>query len=698
MKLIAAHFQNFRLLKDVTLRFSTDAEKNVTIIRAPNESGKTTALIGLQWGLFGDNGLPGRGTDYRLHPLDTPREKGTRVRVCVEIEYEVQGKIGIRRYRIVRSVYEEIDGDRWQRDKPMVRLYEITPTGADSIDNPEAHIRPHLPVDLREVFFTDGDRALSFIEGARGDQTRRVEGAIRSLLGLGILEDAIKHVTQVVRGINKRVRDESTNERELESVTEKIERINSRLPELEAELDRMRERAGELDDLEREADRALTEALRKGNREELAEELERMRKSWVQCEKELQRAARDHADLFRSSGLARGMLKGCFARAKEVLDALHDQKKIPNQTIPVLEERLKQPTCICGESLDPNTEEGNRRRGEIERLIATSREADEAQERVTALYYGSKELLTPIEGGGWVAEYKKVFERRQDASRRLRDLGERQRELEARIAQLPDLDVQELRATRDRYRAQRQDTIRQEATLSSEKSRLEGCLKGLQRKQGALLGTSEKGKRRLAELVVACDLRMILQNALETIKTRELQEVSVQMRRLFLEMIGADPEQRSVIRDAMITPEFRIVVFGEQNRELDPSQDLNGASRRALTIAFILALTKVSEVVAPNVIDTPLGMMDGFVKRSVLRLASEESSQLILFLTHSEIAGCEDLIDERAGLVLTMTSPAHYPRILANPPPVSDNRVIICSCNHRNYCEICERRVDAVTT
>ena len=62
-----------------------------------------------------------------------------------------------------------------------------------------------------------------------------------------------------------------------------------------------------------------------------------------------------------------------------------------------------------------------------------------------------------------------------------------------------------------------------------------------------------------------------------------------------------------------------------------PDRDLNGASRRALTLAFILALTKVSEVEAPNIIDTPLGMMSGYVKRSVLMTAIRESSQLELY-------------------------------------------------------------------
>jgi DNA sulfur modification protein DndD len=178
-------------------------------------------------------------------------------------------------------------------------------------------------------------------------------------------------------------------------------------------------------------------------------------------------------------------------------------------------------------------------------------------------------------------------------------------------------------------------------------------------------------------------------------KTRELKQVGDRMNALFLEMIGADPAQRSIITQAAITPEFRIVVFGRFDHPLDPSQDLNGASRRALTIAFILALTKVSEVEAPNVIDTPLGMTSGYVKRAIVQLASQESSQLILFLTHDEIKGCEDILDEHVGRICTFTNPALYPKILANDPGTNDTGIMLCDCDHHRHCQICELRKDA---
>ena len=64
MKLLHVHIENFRLLKDIAFEFSTHGDRNLTVIRAANESGKTTLLTALQWGLFGDEALPNHGTTF----------------------------------------------------------------------------------------------------------------------------------------------------------------------------------------------------------------------------------------------------------------------------------------------------------------------------------------------------------------------------------------------------------------------------------------------------------------------------------------------------------------------------------------------------------------------------------------------------------------------------------------------------------
>ena len=696
MKLLSTHIENFRLLKDISFEFSTERHCNVTVIRAANESGKTTLLTALQWGLFGDEALPDRGRDFRLSPIDISSGEGVSVTISVEVDYEIPGRAGSRKYRLIRSATEAVRGGTWERGSPRVNLFRLSRTGAERLDNAEAHIRPHLPRELREVFFTDGDRALSFIEGAKGDQMKRVEAAIRSLLGLTVVEEALGHTRTVSANLNRQVRKGAGDQEELQRVSERLSALEEQLPNVEKQYQEAKEARLRLEDLEEQVDRKLSDALKKGNREELEKERQTTIRSKKSAEREVSQAARDHSNLFRSELLARQLLGGPFTRAKTVLDDLHDQGKIPNQTIPVLEDRLNQTVCICGERLDPADSDGSRRRAHIEHLIEASRNADAIQEKVTALYYGAREMLRPVVERTWSDEFSDVFERRQRASVLCRDLGEKEAAIEARIAALPDVDTQQLQVSRNQYRSQGRDAQGNEVRFSARLEGMKGDIKELEAKRNKLLQHDERGMKIGAELEVAHDLQHILSSALETMKTRELRQVSDRMNSLFLDMIGADPSQRAVITRASITPEFRIVVFGRFDHPLDPSQDLNGASRRALTLAFILALTRVSEVEAPNVIDTPLGMMSGYVKQAVLQLAASQSSQLILFLTHSEITGCEDILDERANHVYTLTNPAHYPKILVNDSGVNDTRVVMCKCNHHQHCHVCERREVAV--
>ena len=694
MKLLRAHIENFRLLRDLSLEFATGTTRNVTVIRAANESGKTTLLTALQWGLFGDSALPDFGAAYRLSPRDIPADYAVAVPVSVEIDYEVPTRAGsVQQYKIIRSALETPRPDgTWDRNRATVRLINFTPTGTRPLDNPEAHIRPHLPDDLREVFFTDGDRALSFIEGSRADQVKRVEGAIQSLLGFETVERARDHAQKVSSALNRRVRKDLGSRNDLQRITDKLTSLQERRPNLEADIKKSQAALDELEDLEREADKTLTEALRQGNKDELVRRLEKTKRSRELAQRDAAKAARDHANLFRSQLLGKHLLAGPFAKAKGQLQALRNQRQIPNQTIPVLEDRLDQAACICGESLDDASPEGRRRRNHIAALIEESRSADECREKLTALYYSSQELLRPPLDRTWNDEYDDVFQRRVNANTRAKNFGQDEAEIDAQIAALPDVDTRQMQAARNRYRAQAKE---QQAKLFRATANLETVRQEIDSAESdreKLLSRDEQGLKLAAEFHVAKDLEHILAKTLDTMRTRELKQVGERMNALFLDMIGADATEKAIIRRAEITPDFRIVVSGPYDQPLDPSQDLNGASRRALTIAFILALAQVSEVQAPNVIDTPLGMMSGYVKQAVLQLAAQHSSQLVLMLTHSEISECEEILDRRVGRIYTLTNPAHYPRILINDPAAEDARLLVCECNHRSHCQVCERR------
>jgi len=705
MKLLRAEFENFRLLRSLELRFSTDAEHNLTVIRAANETGKTTILTALQWALYGDIALPGKGGRYRLHPIDWNAEKGQRIPVTVTVDFEVtnwrkssRGIIETRQqYRIVRSAFEEILGTRWSRQPSTVRLYALTDRGAEPIETPEALVNEELPPELREVFFTDGDRALSFIEAdVAVSKRQRVQNAIRSLLGLSIIEDAIRHVAKSTSEANKKAKKLQTTG-DLNTIASQLQAIDEDVERLQAEYDDAKEQFAAFDEKFNSIDRKIAEALQKGDKEKLKKRLENVDREIKQLNSRIESAEKDHLALFRSEALSIDLLSPVLGYSFQKLTDLRDQGKIPNTTIPVLEERLNQKKCICGENLDESNPDGNRRRLHIQKLIDDSKSADKIQIIITDLYYGSKALQKSPEQreSRWLPQYKRVVENRDGLAILREQAGKKKRAIELEIDRLPDRDIQGLRETKKKYKDQRDRYLQKKSSLETKLENLNRDRAFLILERDRLLRIQDKGTRVLSELIVTQDIVNVLKSSYDKITNEELAQVSEQMNEIFLEMIGADPEQFAIIKRAEISKEFDIIVYGPQGRTLDPDRDLNGASRRALTLAFILSLTIVSEVEAPNVIDTPLGMMSGYVKRSVLKTAIQKSAQLILFLTHDEISGCEEILDEAAGVVVTLTNPAHYPKMLVNDPHFTEQTIIACDCTHRDECQLCQRVVDA---
>ena len=706
MKLIRVKFENFRLLRDLTLDFSTDSARKLTVIRAENESGKTTILNGLQWALYGDNALPGKGTDYRLHPIDWEASDRTQIPISVQIEFETttyrrssrRGLIETKRqYRIVRSTHETLNGLEYSRIPSTVKLFQQTDRGSIPIQPPEAWMSEELPSELREVFFTDGDRALSFIEATAPIRAKRerVEKAIHSLLGLGVIEDALKHVQKITSDANKAAKKIGANE-QLTKIAAQLEQIDTDSAELLEKIEDSKSQFAlfdqKLSDIQKEIETILIE----GDQEQLKRDIEQTRKQLKWLDKQQTNASKDHSNLFRNLLLSRDLLGSVLEKSLGKLNAMRDEGKIPSTTIPVLEERLKRPTCICGESLDPYDTGSQQRRHHIQHLINESRKADALQSSITALYFGSAPLKQSqtTDTEHWTALYAEVTDRRDELETLRDEQGKKLKAFEVQLDNIPDSDIQGLRSVQRQYKNQR-DRFHEDWTR--DETRLEGLKKeraNLVLQRDNLLRRQKRGARILARLEVASDVERVLKNSYDHMTNEELSKVSELMNTIFLEMIGADPEQGAIIRKAEISNDFDILVYGPNDRSLNPDRDLNGASRRALTLAFILALTKISEVEAPNVIDTPLGMMSGYVKKSVLKTAIRESSQLILFLTRSEITDCEEILDGEAGQVITLINPAHYPRMLVNDPQVRERKVLRCDCNHRAECRLCQRQVD----
>ena len=524
-----------------------------------------------------------------------------------------------------------------------------------------------IPYTLKDVFFTDGDRALAFIEASQDAKRDRVQDAIRSLLGLELVEAAQKHVARALSEM-RRANSAAEGGNDFDRLTRELNDLDDGIEAAEARKTAARSAQARLEAEIIAYNERLERSLVKGDREALSQQLRRAQGDRETAEQAVASATRDFAVLFRDSSLALNLLATMTAQAHDLLQPMHAEGRIPSTFIPLLQERLKSGVCICGRSLADGTPEHQH---VLDQLVGRQLE-DETNDRLGQLFYRAETFIDTLSNPGdrWVAQLRMRSARVDDARRQLKRAEETIRETQLMLDQVPDADIVELRR-QIKDATEQQTKQAQEAVLAdAELIRLSGQKKTVEREREQILKSQRKLSRQRANERAAGDLLTVLSGTIGVLRGEKLRTVLDAMNRLFLDMIVADPDQNSIIRKAEITPEYDIIVTGTRDRRLDPDVDLNGASRRALTIAFILALTKVSETAAPNIIDTPLGMTAGQVKRSILEAAVRESTQLILLLTRDEIHRTEDLLDKYAGSECTFSNTAHYPLQLVNASAV----------------------------
>lgn len=693
--------RNFRLLRDLRIDFSDDPERKLTVIRAENETGKTTLLTGLQWILFGEEALPRPVASFRLHPIDMAGSEDP-VEIEGELEFEHtyerrtrsgewagDSEVYLARRRATELVR---DSGTWVRRGGSVELSRRTEGGWEPVvGDAQLLLGQMLGSNLRELFFTDGDRALSFItsEMSVGEKRKLVQGAIRDMLGFGILESAKNHVHRAKTTIQASVQEHPGTE-ELAQIAKQIAQKQAQVEAAEAAQAEAEAQAQQIAVDMTPLEGKIEAALRLGDRDELANQLNGVKKEVVGIRKELDGVRAQHSELFRRVSLGHAVAVGPMRVAGRLLDQLNVEGRLPRSATPILRERLKLGRCICARELPAGSDE----RLAVERMIAEQETRSAVDDRLTQLRYTAAAAIQRYEAGQtWVSELKAIAQQREDVERRLRDRETEQKKLEAAIDALPDTDVAMLRKTHKDFQRAREEALRRANRAETGAETARGELQQLNTKYEHLSKRSKAAGRIRARLTAAEDVKRVLEGAYDQIQRHELPAVSRAMNEYFTGMIGGDA-QRTIIREAAITENYDIVVYGPHRRRLDPDTDLNGASRRALTLAFILALTEVSGVKAPNVIDTPLGMMSPQIKRAALEIAVAHSEQLVLLLTRSEIRDIEPLLDEHAGAFVTLSNSAHFPRWLRNDPHVPGYESLPCACSHREYCSRCERTGD----
>src|SRR5207244_2426227 len=127
------------------------------------------------------------------------------------------------------------------------------------------------------------------------------------------------------------------------------------------------------------------------------------------------------------------------------------------------------------------------------------------------------------------------------------------------------------------------------------------------------------------------------------VATDQIAALSDRMNSLFRDMIAAASDEvihRVGIKESA-PEEYEIFAQKRNGDPLHVATMVNGASRRALAMAFIVALAEQSGTRAPTVCDSLLNNTSSSVREGTFSVTVNNSSQPVLLMTRDEIHGVE---------------------------------------------------------
>ena len=317
------------------VKFSTDKERNVTVLIGVNTSGKTTFVRAFEWILYGkiefdDRNLLNQNIVDNMQQGETQDVSGT-------IVLEHDGKT----YEITRTQKYTCFGESKVRASlSNATIMYIQPDGQTKTEMDvqfDTQIEKILPKSLSSYFFFGGERVGSI--SGRDD----VEASVKGLMGLNVLDNAISHLKTVIQKFKKGMdfsgNDQAANaQSKLEDCSVRLKNLRDDLKTIDDQIDyyfgEQQKLAGIL-----KANEQTAENQRR--REQLNSIINSLEARIEKKKKDLVKAYSRDAFAFFSIPVLKNTIN--------MLEAASDEtESIPEMSAEAIDYILRRGSCICG--------------------------------------------------------------------------------------------------------------------------------------------------------------------------------------------------------------------------------------------------------------------------------------------------------------------------------------------------------------
>ena len=641
MELDTLRITNFRQFYGEQQIGFAKGEQNVTVIHGSNGAGKSTLLNAFIW-LFYDEIELSRPERIASERAMAEINIGQSVDVAVELTFTHEGnRYEARRTATFEKAREnDLTGTKINTDLSV--QYTDGTGNWKTRSNPQNTLEQILPERLRDLFFFDGE---TIDQLTAMDSQDRVQMAIQNIMGIEILERAIRHLEHVENEFEDEVDEHASDElseliaekrrikSDLDSITDQFDDVQSSRKEAKREVE-------EIDDRLRELEESRELQQRRDDLQDKLDELE------AQIEDINSKISDEISD---SGHIVFGL--PALEKTGEMLREKRQKGEIPSRIKShFVEDLLDLEECICGRPLEPGSPARESVEQWRERAGSTKLEeqAMSIVGRLTEIGDLQKDLFEEID-----IQLEKRSQARDEKQQAIEELDDIQDQLQ----DVETEDISQLESRRTQLLEKREEFAEKAGRLESQHDDLQDELDDIETKISDAREQSDLAEQARRRQLVAEHLRTKLEALFEQYQHDVRESINDRVNEIFRDIIAKDYY-------AKIDDDYSLLILKDVGQQEAVSVAKSTGERQVASLSFIASLVSLAREryendadathftggIYPIVMDSPFGTLDPEYQKSVSKVMPKMANQVIVMVTQSQwSAAVEGELDSVSG-------------------------------------------------
>ncbi len=636
MKLQSIKLKNYRsYYGEYLLEIASSENKNVTLIHGAMGAGKTKLFSAIQWCLYGEEEYD-EALSSNKDIMNSIAQKDSLKSEPSETIVEIMFNHNKTKYRASRK-FSCFKGQ-------VENVVTFTLLRAESkgdykvIEDAELEINSILPKHLRQYFMFDGEKIQNY---SKPGHEVEIQKAIKGLLGFDDIEKTIMILNKIDDEYNRLIRRNSKS-KELQDVIDQVDSLKDHLNKCEVEIN---QRENEIIKGQKLVQKLEKEQAKVGRVREFIEKQDKLKDQLTSCESKkslLYEEISEHTD-----NIYLTMMNDVISKVEGLYDSLTQRGEIP---APIrgefIKKLLSEEECICGRSLKKSTEKKaidtllkllNKQNTQLDNIV-TKIPDDKAE-----IKFKSSEIQFNLIQR--LKEESELQSKIKDIREELKGISDFLKNSNTETVAIKEKEKERIEKKLEQTKA---DKIR----LTLEKENHEEALKALIEKRDKLLSSENE----FEDLKSHQSYTGMIKDTLEKLYKIYEDEVKKRLKKSIEDIFSEFMWKKNHYKEVVIQNDYVLDIYDRNDRLA--REGLSAGERQCFSLAFVIALARVTKKEAPFIVDTPLGriskdpgeLVDPRIQ--IIKAIPQLLNQVILFVTYEEIREgeeCDEIISRAVG-------------------------------------------------